>query len=106
MTKDQRQVAIWDRFNQWLSLDKFWNIHLTNDGHVYPAKNESQFYFDTYKSLMFVRYTFPYVYKDKINDSFVPCEEGFLRLLVGGVEDSDIGRYHEVFSFDGISIIS
>lgn len=109
MTRDQIEFIIDNKFNKWLSLDNFWNIQLTNDGHVYPAKNESQFYFDKNSEIIFVRYTFPYIADKKAESEFVQYEgltNGWLRPLYGGVDDPTIGRYHEAFAFEAITSIS
>ena len=108
MTKDQVNSLIGDNFGKWISLNCS-NILLSNDGHIYPAKDEIQFCFDSVYNLMFVRHTFPYIIDRNNGDTeLVQREDGktYLRLLAGGANDSKVGRYHEVFTFDTLTSFS
>ena len=85
---------------------KFFNIQLANDAHLYPVPDNSQYYFDESSELLFVRYTFPFLRKEKKDETYVPVElssgSGYLKLLQGGTSDKNIGVYHEVFAIESI----
>ena len=50
---------------EWVSLNKFRTILLSNDGHLSTGYQETQFYFDDTNELMFVRHTYPYLMNNK-----------------------------------------
>lgn len=106
MTKTQL-TSIGITMNSWLTLEnKFFNIQLTNDGHLYPAPKTTQFYFDSLNELVYVRYTTGRLFKEKLQDDFVLVEFSFgnyyLHLDPGGVTDNRIGKFHEIYTFDSI----
>ena len=102
MTKTQIE-SIGIITNQWTSLEGWLMIQLINDGRLYPKTVDSQYYFDTTRSLLYVRYTNGRVFDRKIQDDFVEFTTGkWLQLMPGGIIDTKVGRFHEVFDFDGI----
>ena len=88
MTKAQLE-SIEIKMNEWVSLEnKFCNIQLWNDGRLYPTET-SQYYFDSSNSLVYVKYV------NKVGNK--------IYTFAGGTNATDIGTFHEVFTFEAIT---
>lgn len=86
MTKSQLQT-IGILYGEWVSLEQSVQVILfSNDGAFYPNKN-TKFYFSN-DGLVFVR---------KYLNASTPIE--------GGLIDSTVGQYHDVYDIDAITLI-
>ena len=110
MTTEQLTTAT-ITFNTWITLEnKFSIIQLVNDGRIFITPSKTQLYFDSTNELIFVRYLDTRSYSETPKIGFVRNllsngKSGYYALIEGGFEDSTLGKYHDVFSFDAITTL-
>ena len=81
--------------DSWISLyNSVDRILFINEGSLYPVKG-TEYYFDSKNDLLFVRYG-NYVKKDNTEN---------IIYYDGGVENSKIGLFHEIYDIEMISMI-
>lgn len=94
--------------NRWTSLSNFHQILFSNDGSLFPSDTE-HFYIDSTNGLIFVKHLFPNKYLELAQNSnlaSVAIENGEQILVFnGGVYDSSIGVFHDVYDLDEVTAI-
>ena len=97
--------------DQWATFADFRRIGLYSNNCIFIDPEECQFYVDSDSGLLFVRKT---TGKPKELLSDKELEDGYvkvtidgtdyeIKILAGGVDDSDIGIWHDVFAIDNIT---
>ena len=97
---------------EWITLYGFCKcIGIYSNGTIFVKPEATQFYFDPDNELLFIRNTRGKPIESSINEELTPdyvkiqLKDKYykLKLVEGGVVDSQIGRYHDVVSIDNIT---
>ena len=97
--------------NEWTTFAGFNRVGLYSNNCIFTEPSSVQFYIDTASALLFVRYTEgkPLILlSDKdLKDGYVKVTiDGIdyqIKLVLGGVNDTKIGRWHDAFAIDNIT---
>ena len=115
MTTSQIQAALPGiSFNNWITLENFCRgMSIEPDYKIFVNPIGMQFYFDTTNELLFTRDTAirPEILRrmrrtnaDVTIHTLFDDKDHTVTLEDGGIEDSTVGRYHSVYSFENIII--
>lgn len=95
--------------DQWITLEYLVNyIGFGSDSGIFVSPVYTQFYFESSSENLFIRKT-KGARRERNNNTVDVEHDGeiyFLQLAEGGINDSKIGRYHDVVGFDEICLIN
>lgn len=96
--------------NQWATFAGFNRIGLYSNNCIFICPSEIQFYADTASGLLFTRKTEgrpTILLDDEPRDGYAKVTIGgvdySIKLVDGGVDDDEIGVWHDVYSLDNIT---
>ena len=101
------------QLNQWINMDNLCNgLLVSNEGHLYSEPKTMQIYLDSANELVWVRFTYgePSLNEElKNNPEYVITKHNgkdyYVKLEDMGLVDSTVGRYHNVYDMNQITMI-
>lgn len=78
------------------------NLLFSNDPHMYPLGGTNLYYLDSTNNLLFVRYTDGKLYTTDVSGENTKITingvQYYTKSDLGGINDTTVGKYHEVFN--------